>query len=449
MTNSQSFPSGFVWGVATSAYQIEGAHDADGRSFSIWDSFSRKPGAVADGDTGDRACEHYYRYPEDVKLMAELGIRHYRFSVSWPRIHPAEGQTSREGLAFYRSLLDELKRHGIEPLVTIYHWDLPQWIEDEGGWANRRTVERFERFADVLFREFGADVPKWITINEPWCAAMLGYGTGEHAPGKTDWGEAIRASHHLLLAHGKVVRAYRKLGLKGEIGITLNLDSNEPLTDAEEDRKAQVRHDGYMNRWFLDPIFKGGYPEDMMEWYRPWVGEFDFIEPGDLETIREPGDFFGINYYNRNLVKAGDRQLLLKVDYEVPPDSEVTDMGWEVHPESLYRLLVRLRDDYTSLPIYVTENGAAAADKLEDGAVRDEPRIRYVKAHLEQCLRFAREGGRLAGYYLWSFLDNFEWAWGYAKRFGAVYVDYETLERTPKDSAIWYGKVARSGVLPP
>ncbi|WP_199617511.1 GH1 family beta-glucosidase [Paenibacillus alkalitolerans] len=442
--DTKKFPDGFVWGVATSSYQIEGAADADGRTASIWDTFCRTPGKVAGGDTGDRACEHYYRYPDDVRLLADLGIKHYRFSVAWPRIFPEKGKLNRKGLDFYRALLQELKKYGIQPLVTVYHWDLPQWVQDEGGWTNRKTVDYYLEYAGALFAEFGHDVPMWNTHNEPWCAAVLGYGIGVHAPGHTDWREALVSAHHILLSHGLAIRAYREMGLSGRIGMTLNLDYNDPASDRPEDLAAQQRHDGYLNRWFLDPLFKGDYPQDMKEWYLPHIGSFDFVKPGDLDAIGEAGDFLGINYYTRAIVKEGNGHPLLKADYELPEGSEVTDMGWEVHPESLYRLLKRLQQQYTSLPIYITENGAATADRLIEGKVDDRDRIRYVKAHLEQAQRFIAEGGNLQGYYLWSFLDNFEWAFGYEKRFGMVYVDYETQARTPKASAYWYKDVVRA-----
>ncbi|MFC5467342.1 GH1 family beta-glucosidase [Cohnella suwonensis] len=443
MNNKSDFPSDFIWGVATSSYQIEGAADADGRTASIWDTFCRTPGKVAGGDTGERACEHYYRFREDVRLLADLGIKHYRFSIAWPRIYPEKGKLNREGLDFYRSLLNELKECGIQPLVTVYHWDLPQWIQDEGGWTNREAVDHYMEYARTLFEEFGREVPMWNTHNEPWCAAFLGYGVGVHAPGHRNWREAIAAAHHILLSHGLAVQAYREMGLTGQIGITLNLDHNDPASDREEDLEARRRHDGYLNRWFLDPVFKGAYPQDMMEWFLPHVGEYDFIQPGDLETIHEPGDLLGINYYSRGVIRSGTGHSMLLTDYVLPENSEVTDMGWEIHPESLHRLMQRLRKDYTSIPIFITENGAATKDVLENGKVEDEGRIRYVKAHLEQSLKFIRDGGNLKGYYLWSFLDNFEWAFGYEKRFGMVHVDYETQVRTPKASAYWYRDVMR------
>lgn len=448
MDNMERFPASFVWGVATSSYQIEGAAAEGGRSPSIWDTFSQTQGKVFGGHTGERACDHYHRYKDDVRLMAELGVRQYRFSVAWPRIFPRKGELNEQGIAFYRGLLDELRLHGIAPVLTMYHWDLPQWLQDEGGWANRQSIAHFMDYAQVLFERFGADVPTWITINEPWCAAILGYGVGVHAPGHTDWREALAAGHHMLLASGLAIRAYRKLGLGGRIGITLNMDHNDSASGDERDEAARRRHDGHLNRWFLDPLFRGAYPADMMAWYSERLGRLDFEAPGDMDVIRETGDFLGINYYTRAIIRAGDNHPVLLTDQVLPEGSPVTDMGWEVHPESLYRLLCRLRDEYTDMPLFITENGSAEDDRLEDGAVRDWARIRYVAAHLEQSLRFIREGGNLQGYYLWSLFDNFEWAYGYDKRFGIVHVDFDTQVRTPKDSAYWYRDVMRTGGLP-
>ncbi|MCD9020198.1 GH1 family beta-glucosidase [Cohnella silvisoli] len=448
MGDSKKFPDSFVWGVAASSYQIEGAADRDGRTPSIWDTFSETPGKVYGGHTGALACEHYVRYPEDVRLMAQLGVKHYRFSVSWSRIFPEKGVLNERGLAFYRSLLEEMEKHGITPLLTLYHWDLPQWIQDEGGWVNRNTIDYYLDYARVMFATFGADVPIWNTINEPWCAAILGYGVGVHAPGHTNWREAIVAAHHLLLASGLAIREYRKFGLTGRIGITLNLDHNDSATEDERDEAARRRHDGHLNRWFLDPLYKEDYPEDMKAWYHPRIGEFDFIVPGDMEIIGEPGDFLGVNYYTRTVIREGNDHPVLLTEQVVQEGCEVTDMGWEVHPESLFKLLCRIRDDYADIPIYITENGAAQDDHMVDGKIEDADRIRYLQAHLEQALRFIRIGGNLQGYYLWSFLDNFEWAYGYGKRFGIIHVDFGTQIRTPKQSAYWYRNVMLAGGLP-
>lgn len=401
---------------------------------------------MSGGHTGDRACEHYYHYREDIRLLSQLGIPNYRFSVSWSRIFPQRGECNEQGIAFYRSLLNECRKYGINPLMTIYHWDLPQWLQDEGGWVNRLSIDCFLEYARVLFENFGEDVPMWNTLNEPWCAAILGYGVGVHAPGHTDWREAMIAAHHMLVAHGLTIRLYRELGLSGQIGITLNLDSNDSATE-EADQEARSRHDGYLNRWFLDPLFKGDYPEDMKAWYRPRIGDFDFIQTGDMDIIGEPGDFLGINYYTRAIIREGNSHSLLQTDQVMPEGCEYTAMGWEVHPESLYKLLCRIHNDYTDLPLYITENGATQDDLLVDGEVEDPARISYIKCHLEQSLRFIQGGARLQGYYLWSFLDNFEWAFGYEKRFGIVHIDFETQARTPKQSAYWYRDFIKTGSL--
>ncbi|MBL0385713.1 beta-glucosidase [Tumebacillus sp. ITR2] len=443
----KKFPNDFLWGVATASYQIEGAAHEDGRTSSIWDDFARTPGRVYEGHTGDVACDHYHRYPEDVQLMKELGVQAYRFSISWPRIFPEKGVINPEGFTFYRRLITELKEQGIQPAATIYHWDLPSWAQAEGGWTNRETVGHFLQYAQALFQEFGDEIPVWITHNEPWCAAFLGYGEGVHAPGHRNWREALAASHHLLLSHGLAVQAYRDMGLQGQIGITLNFTPTDAATSSPEDVAAAARWDGYANRWFVEPLFKGVYPADMVAWFEGQVGSFDFLQPGDLATIAVPIDFLGVNYYSRNVSKQGTEHELLQVDFQ-EGGGPVTDMGWEVHPQSLLQLLRRLEAEYVGrLPLYITENGAAYPDSLTDGAVHDEDRISYLQQHLEVCQQFVAEGGNLQGYYVWSFLDNFEWAFGYSKRFGIVYVDYETQERFPKDSARWFAEtIGNNGV---
>ncbi|KEO81650.1 GH1 family beta-glucosidase [Tumebacillus flagellatus] len=434
------FPKDFIWGTATAAYQIEGAAHEDGRTRSHWDTFSHTPGNVFDGHTGDVACDHYHRYAEDIALLKSLGVQSYRFSISWPRIFPEKGKLNPAGVAFYHRLLDELEKHGITPAVTMYHWDLPQWIADEGGWTSRNSVEYFEVYAEALFREFGGRVPSWITHNEPWCAAFLSYGIGEHAPGHRDWYEATAAAHHILLSHGKAVELYRSLNLAGQIGITLNLTPAYAASEAPEDAAAAHRQDGFANRWYLDPIFKGSYPADMVELFANFLGRpLDFIQPGDAQIIAAPNDFLGINFYSRNVVRQGNDPLL-QLDH-VPGGGAVTDMGWEIAPTALFDLLTRIKQEYTSLPLYITENGAAFPDAVEDGKVHDPERIEYLRTHFEQALRFLEEGGNLKGYYVWSFLDNYEWAFGYSKRFGIVYVDYETQARIPKDSAHWLKQV--------
>lgn len=436
------FPDTFTWGTATASYQIEGGAHEEGRGESIWDRFARQPGKVYKQQNGEIACDHFHRYPEDVELMADLGISSYRFSFAWPRLFPEEGKFNSEGLAFYTRLLDELDAKGITPAATIYHWDLPTWLQDKGGWTNRETVDQFVTYAKTLFDAFGSRIQSWITHNEPWCAAFLGYAFGVHAPGHTDWNEALIASHHLLLSHGKVVELYRSMGLAGEIGITLNLSPTIPASEAVEDVAAAERSDGFANRWFLDPIFKGRYPEDMVTLYKNRFGPLSFMKEGDLDTISAPIDFLGINYYSHNIVENDEKNDILGAGV-ISETENVTDMGWGIHPESLYDLLTRIKSDYTDIPLYITENGAAFPDVWKDGKIEDHARIKYLHDHFAAAHRFIEEGGNLQGYYVWSLMDNYEWSFGYSKRFGIIYVDYETLERTPKESYKWYQKVIK------
>jgi beta-glucosidase len=442
------FPKDFVWGVATSSYQIEGAVNEDGRTPSIWDTFSKTEGKTYQGHTGDVACDHYHRYKEDVEIMKEIGVKAYRFSIAWPRIFPEEGKYNSKGIDFYKRLVDELLKKDIMPVVTIYHWDLPQWAyEKGGGWLNRDSVKWFAEYATKLYEELGDVIPLWITHNEPWCASILSYGIGEHAPGHKNYREALIAAHHILLSHGEAVKAFREMNIKGsKIGITLNLTPAYPASGKEEDKLAAQYADGVANRWFLDPIFKGNYPEDMMELYSKIIGEFDFIKEGDLEIISVPIDFLGVNYYTRSIVKY-DEDSMLKAE-NVPGPGKRTEMGWEISPESLYDLLKRLDREYTKLPMYITENGAAFKDEVtEDGRVHDDERIEYIKEHLKAAAKFIGEGGNLKGYFVWSLMDNFEWAHGYSKRFGIVYVDYETQKRILKDSALWYKEVIQKNSI--
>jgi beta-glucosidase len=432
-----SFPADFVWGAATAAFQIEGATTADGRGESIWDRFAKTPGKVHNGDTGDPACEHYYRWREDLDLIGSLGIHAYRFSISWPRIQPTgRGPANASGIDFYRRVVEGLLERGIAPLATLYHWDLPQALEDEGGWASRDVVGRFADYAELVFDGLGDLVTDWTTHNEPWVTSFLGYAYGTKAPGGTDWARAIAASHHVLLSHGTVVRAFRETGRRGRIGITLDLTVAQAAGDA--DRAAARRLDGHHNRWFLDPVFRGAYPTDMLVHYDRHVGPLDAIRPEDLETIAAPIDYLGVNFYRPNLVAAADDGSLLGLR-EVPQDAATTGMGWPVVPEALTTLLVNLKRDYGELPLLITENGAAYEDR-PDGAdvVEDPSRVAYIESHLEAVERAIEAGVDVRGYYVWSLLDNFEWEHGYSQRFGIVYVDFETQRRIPKRSALWY-----------
>jgi beta-glucosidase len=428
----------FVWGAATAAFQIEGATTADGRGESIWDRFAAVEGNIAHGDTGDPACEHYYRWPDDLDLMRSLGIEGYRFSISWPRVQPnGRGPANERGLAFYRSLVEGLLERGIRPLATLYHWDLPQALQDEGGWASREVVDRFAEYAALVFDGLGDVVPAWITHNEPWVTSILGYAFGVKAPGIRDWPTALRAAHHSLLAHGKAVEAFRETGPNGEIGITLDLTVAIPATDSDADREAARRLDGHHNRWFLDPIFRASYPEDMVAFYEGRFGPLDAVLDGDLDTIAQPLDFLGINFYRPNWASAVDDGGLDVAD--TPPDLERTSMGWPIAPEYLTDLLVRVQKDYGEIPLLITENGAAFDDVL-DGAdvVEDPPRVAYLREHIAAVERAKTEGVDVRGYYVWSLLDNFEWEYGYEKRFGIVFVDFPTQRRIPKRSALWY-----------
>jgi beta-glucosidase len=447
------FPPGFVWGAATAAYQIEGAAAEDGRGPSIWDTFSRTPGKVLGGDTGDVACDHYHRYREDVAILADLGVTSYRFSLSWPRLQPSgRGPVNPAGLDFYKRLVDELLARGISPWVTLYHWDLPQPLEDAGGWPERDTALRFADYSAAVHDKLRDRVGIWTTLNEPWCSAFLGYAGGEHAPGRTEPAAALAAAHHLLLGHGLATRAMRSQDPRGTYGITLNLAQVDPATPSSADAAAARRVDAVSNRVFLDPLFRGAYPSDLRQDVAA-VTDMAFVRPGDEAEIAAPLDVLGINYYRRTVVSAtpGERPSAVWVGSEdvaeVPQGLPVTSMDWEIDPSGLYDLLRRVAADYGPVPLYVTENGAAFADVLADGTVADPDRVEYLDRHLRAAARAIEDGVDLRGYFVWSLLDNFEWAYGYSQRFGIVYVDYATQRRIPKDSAHWYAGVTRRNGL--
>ncbi|GAA2086165.1 GH1 family beta-glucosidase [Streptomyces albiaxialis] len=437
-----ALPADFVWGAATAAYQIEGAAAEDGRSPSIWDTFSHTPGKVAGGDTGDVACDHYHRWPEDLALLGELGLDAYRFSIAWPRVVPdGDGTVNERGLAFYDRLTDALLEAGITPFPTLYHWDLPQALQDRGGWPARETAEHFAAYAAAVADRLGDRIQNWATLNEPLCSAWIGHYEGTMAPGLTDMAAAVRASFHLHLGHGLATQAIRAAVPDARVGIVNNLTHCDPATDSEADRAAAYRSDGHNNRWWMDPLHGRGYPQDMVELY----GTEPPARAGDLETIAAPLDWLGLNYYFRS-VTADDPSgpLPHARPIDLPAGTPVTGMGWEVHAEGLTKTLRRITEEYGARCLYVTENGSAYPDVVgPDGQIHDPERTRYLDEHLAACARAVRAGVPLAGYFAWSLLDNFEWAYGYAQRFGLVHVDYGTQRRTIKTSGHHYADVVR------
>ena len=466
-TGLRRFPEGFLFGAATAAYQIEGAAATDGRTPSIWDTFSIAPGRVVGGHSGAVATDHYHRYRDDVALMARLGLSSYRFSISWSRVQPdGAGPANPAGLDFYRRLVDELLEHGILPWVTLYHWDLPQPLEDAGGWPARDTASRFAEYASLMHRVLGDRVSNWTTLNEPWCSSLLGYASGHHAPGRQEPTASIEAVHHLLLGHGLAAQAIRDADATAQVGCTVNLYAVSPASQSPADAEAARRIDGLANRLFLDPLLLGSYPADVVADLAE-VSDFSHVRDGDMKTISTPLSMLGINYYSRYVVAAPeptDGVVNWRGDGtpEAWPGSEgtrfvardgvpVTAMGWEIDAPGLTETLVRVNREYTDLPLYVTENGAAFDDVVEaDGSVNDTPRVAYFDGHLRACLDAVDAGVPLRGYFAWSLLDNYEWAWGYTRRFGLVHVNYETQTRTPKASAHWYSDViARHAVTDP
>jgi beta-glucosidase len=451
---SLRFPTGFVWGAATASFQIEGATTVDGRTDSIWDEFCRRPGAVVNGDTGEPGADHYRRYGSDVDLMSSLGIGAYRFSIAWPRVRPDGGAVNEAGLDFYDRLVDRLLGAGIAPYATLYHWDLPQTLQVDGGWANRDTAYRFAEYAQTVAERLGDRVAAWMTLNEPWCAAFMGYGSGRHAPGVTSPTATVAAVHHLLLGHGLALERIRSASA-APAGITLNLYPVHAATQSDEDLDATRRVDGLQNRIFLDPVLRGAYPPDVLADLSPY-GLPELIKPGDAEIIGAPVDLLGVNYYRALLVAAptvphnGEPTEWIGAEgvQFLSSGQPRTEMGWEVQPAGLTESLVNLHRDYPKVPLYVTENGAAYPDVMTDGGtIVDHDRIAFLDGHLRASFAAIEQGVDLRGYFYWSLLDNLEWAEGYAKRFGLVHVDFETQRRTPKESARWYADViARNGL---
>nr|WP_236045910.1 GH1 family beta-glucosidase [Streptacidiphilus fuscans] len=457
------FPPGFLWGAATSAYQIEGAAAVDGRTPSIWDTFSATPGKVHHGDTGAVAADHYHRFADDVALMRDLGLSAYRFSIAWPRVQPTgRGPAVERGLDFYRRLVDTLLEAGITPVATLYHWDLPQELEDAGGWPLRETAERFGAYAELAAGALGDRVTHWTTLNEPWCSAFLGYGSGVHAPGRTDPGDALRAAHHLNLGHGRAVAAVRAQVPGARLSVSLNLHQIRPLTDSAADAEAVRRIDAVGNRIFTGPMLHGRYDADLLADTGHLVDWETLVRPGDTEAAHAPIDEIGINYYNPTWVGADGpgNSALHGTGHGSPwPGSEevsfhqplgpVSAMGWPIDADGLFELLARVHRERPDLAVLVTENGMACDDYPDpEGKVHDPERVAYLNEHLAAVHRALAAGIDIRGYFLWSLLDNFEWSYGYSKRFGMVYVDYATQRRTPKSSAHWYGETARRGAIP-
>ena len=467
---TRSFPPGFLWGAATASYQIEGAVAEDGRGPSIWDTFSHTPGKVHHGDTGDVACDHYHRMPEDVALMADLGLAAYRFSIAWPRIVPTgSGAVNQKGLDFYSRLVDELLQRRITPTATLYHWDLPQPLEDAGGWTNRATAERFAEYAAVVGAALGDRVRTFTTLNEPWCSAYLGYSAGVHAPGRQSHADSLAAVHHLNLAHGLGVAALRTSAPGAQLSVTLNLGNIRPASDSEADRRAAAHVDAITNRLFLEPMLRGSYPADVLDDLRH-LTDWSFIRDGDEKLTHGLVDELGVNYYFPARVAAATPELLAAaadddphgtqgpaaypgtdLAMSVPQEGPYTAMGWRIEPASLTELLMAVHRDYPDLPLLITENGAAFDDEVSEdasgAAVHDGDRIDYLRHHLGAALDAIDAGVDLRGYYVWSLLDNFEWSYGYAKRFGIVRVDYPTGRRLPKDSARFYADVIATNAV--
>ena len=444
--NLLQFPDGFAWGTATAAYQIEGAWNEGGKGPSIWDTFCRQPGKIVDGSSGDVADDHYHRWEEDVRIMAGLGVNAYRFSTSWPRILPeGKGAVNAAGLDFYDRLVDALLARNIDPYLTLYHWDLPQALHDAGGWAARETIHHFVEYARIVVERLGDRVTHWITHNEPSVISLLGYLTGEYAPGEINPMAVFQVAHHLFVSHGYATQAIRAAATKKpEVGIVLHLRPVHPASDSEEDRLAARRFDGLVNRFFLDPVFFGRYPENTSEVLQMIMPK---TEPGDAEVMTTPTDFLGVNYYTRFVIKNDPAVFLIQAAEASPKESEYS-MLWEIYEPGLHEMLTRLRREYAPSKILITENGIPVPDGIDfDGRIRDYRRIRYLRENLAQMHRAISEGVPVQGYFHWSLLDNFEWSHGYKMRFGLVYVDYETQKRTVKDSGRLFARVARSNAL--
>jgi len=447
------FPKGFVWGASTSAYQIEGATGADGRGPSIWDTFVRVPGAIYHGENADIACDHYYRLEADLDLISLLGLKAYRFSIAWPRLQPDGRSINPAGLDFYDRLVDGLLARNIMPIATLYHWDLPQGLQDQGGWSSRATADSFAEYTSVVVRRLGDRIGRWITINEPWVAAFVGHLEGRHAPGIRDEAKAVTVAHHLLLAHARGLERIRDAAPRATAGISLNLSDVLPASRAEADIAAAARVDMFENRLFLSPLFRGAYPDDAYEF---WAGvtDFDFVLDGDLAAISQPMDFLGVNFYEQHRVVAdpdhlGSASNIVRGARKLQPAPPITASDVAIRPDALYSLLTRVHKEWTNLPLWITESGIALHDYVgPDGRCHDPERIDYYDRHFRAAARAIEDGVPLHGYILWSLMDNFEWAAGYWPRFGLVYVDYATQMRLPKTSAEWFRKVIAGNAIP-
>jgi beta-glucosidase len=451
MFKENTFPKNFTWGVATSSYQIEGAPTAGGKGPSVWDIFSHSPGKINNNDNGDIACNHYNLWPEDIALMKELGVNAYRFSISWPRIFPtgSESKPNQSGLDFYSKLVDTLLENNITPYITLNHWDIPQGLEDKGGWANREIVNQFVKYSDHTSKHLGDRVKFWITHNEPWCVSYLGYVIGRKPPGLTqNWPKSLAAAHHLLLSHGMAIPEIRKNSNNSQVGITLNLNTAIPASPSKYDEDACRFYDGQFNRLYLDPLYKKEYPGDVFDYLlsRDLISDADlnYIQDGDLNVISTKTDFLGVNYYSRAVIRNEeiDEKKNFPRNVEI---QEKTEFGWEIYPAGIYDLLMRLKNEYSVNNIYITENGCSYGDgPNSEGKINDIKRIEYYDSHLKELSRAIIDGVQCNGYFAWSLMDNFEWAEGFSQRFGLVWVDFGTLERIPKDSYYWYQKFISS-----
>ena len=436
------FPADFVWGCSTSSFQIEGATAVDGRTPSIWDQFCLQPGSIRDGSDASIACDHYHRWPEDLDLAQQFGMNAYRFSIAWPRIFPdASGKPNQAGLDFYSRLVDGMLERGLQPWATLYHWDLPQYLQEQGGWENRATVDAYLSYADVVTRHLGDRIKHWITHNEPWCTAMHGNWDGMHAPGNKDFKVALQVCHHVMLSHGLAVPLIRANVPKAQVGIALSLHPLRAASELESDQIAMHRHDGLRNRWFLDPLFGRGYPADVMAHCAAYLPQ---LEAGDLAVMAAPLDFLGVNYYFPETIAAAPESPPLHTKLKEVAGRERTGFGWEVAPDGMLELLQRIAREYPAIPIYLTENGSSYDDHVEDdGSVQDTARRDYFIRHLGALQQARQQGVDVRGYFAWSLMDNFEWAEGYLRRFGMVYIDFATQQRTVKQSGHWFSDFLR------